>query len=188
VSQIFASLLTSAGLGTGAGLNAYATMLVFGLLARWQPQHFAGPLPRFFASTPVLSVIAILYVVEFVADKVPAVDHVWDVIHTFIRPVAGAVVAWAAVSHESLPHGVVIVATALAGTAAFSAHATKAMTRVASTMATGGLGNPMLSLAEDVLAFIGAIAALLMPLLVLVLFVAVLVFFLLRLRRRPAAA
>jgi hypothetical protein len=82
---------------------------------------------------------------------------------------------------------VVIVATALAGTAAFSAHATKAMTRVASTMATGGLGNPVLSLVEDVLAFLGAIAALLMPLLVLVLFVVVLTFFLLRLRRRPAA-
>lgn len=188
MSQIFASLLTSAGLGTGAGLNAYATMLVFGLLARWQPQHFQGALPRFFASTPVLTIIAILYVVEFVADKVPAIDHAWDVIHTFIRPVAGAVVAWAAVSHASLPHGVVIVATALAGTAAFSAHATKAMTRVASSMATGGLGNPVLSLIEDVLAFIGAIAALLMPLLVLVLFVVVLGFFLLRLRRRPAAA
>lgn len=188
MSQIFASLLTSAGLGTGAGLNAYATMLVFGLLARWQPQHFSGELSRFFASKPVLTVVAVLYVVEFVADKVPAVDHVWDVIHTLIRPVAGAVVAWAAVSKASLPHGAVILATVLAGTAAFGAHAVKATTRMASTMATGGLGNPVLSLIEDVLAFLGAILALLMPLLVLVLFVAVAAFFLWRLRRPPAAA
>jgi hypothetical protein len=187
VNAIFASLLTSAGLGAGAGLNAYATMLVFGLLARWQPATFSGELARFFASTPVLIVVAVLYVVEFIADKVPAVDHIWDVVHTFIRPAAGAVVAWAAVSKGSIPHGAVIVATVLAGTTALGAHALKATTRIASTMATGGLGNPLLSLVEDLLAFLGALVALLVPLLVIGVIIVVVLLFT-RLRRRPAAA
>src|SRR5881409_2179505 len=95
------SLLTSAGLGIGAGI---------------------------FASMPVLIVVGVLYCIEFVADKVPAVDHVWDMIHTFIRPAAGAVVAWAAVS-DRIPHGAVIIASILAGSVALGAHATKATIR-----------------------------------------------------------
>src|SRR2546423_4965249 len=101
------SLLTSAGLGIGAGINAYATLLVFGLLARWS--HLHGELADFFSSTPVLIVVGLLYCVEFVADKVPAIDHVWDVIHTFIRPAAGAVVARAA-GATKIPHGGVTIA------------------------------------------------------------------------------
>src|SRR2546430_10696450 len=95
---MFASFLTSAGLGLGAGINAYATLLVFGLLARWQPAMFHDELARFFATTPVLITIAVLYLIEFIADKIPTVDHIWDVIHTVIRPIAGALVAWHEVS------------------------------------------------------------------------------------------
>jgi len=167
---VISSLLTSAGLGIGAGINAYATLLVFGLLARWQPWLFHDDLATFFARTPVLIVIGVLYLIEFVADKIPTVDHIWDIIHTFIRPVAGALVAFAAVSNQ-IPHGAVIVATILAGSAALGAHATKATVRGISTATTGGLGNPILSLIEDVLAFISAIVAIFLPWLVLVLFV-----------------
>ncbi len=170
------SLLTSAGLGIGAGVNAYATLLVFGLLARWQPTMFHDDLARFFASTPVLIVVAFLYAVEFVADKIPTVDHIWDLIHTFIRPAAGALVAWAAVSNQ-IPRGAVIVATILAGGAALGAHATKATVRGASTLTTGGLGNPILSLVEDVFAFASALVAILLPWLVLVMFVLFSIFF-----------
>jgi hypothetical protein len=183
VNAIFSSLLTSAGLGVGAGLNAYATMLVFGLLARFRPESFTGELPHFFASTPVLTLVGALYVIEFVADKVPAIDHVWDVIHTFIRPAAGALVAWAAVA-KGLPHGALILASVLGGTTALGAHAAKATTRAASTVATGGLANPFLSLAEDVFAFAGALVALFLPLLVLVVLLLVVLFFV-RLARRP---
>ena len=176
------SLLTSAGLGIGAGINAYATMLVFGLLARWQPGVFHDELARFFASTPVLIVVGVLYAIEFVADKVPAVDHVWDVIHTFIRPAAGAVVAWAAVS-DRIPHGAVIITSVLAGGIALGAHATKATIRGASTVSTAGLANPILSLVEDVVAFATAIIAILLPWLVIVVIAAVTVFFVMLWRR-----
>src|SRR5437763_13465948 len=137
------SLLTSAGLGIGAGINAYATLLVFGLLARWQPGVFHDELARFLASTPVLIVVGVLYAIAFVADKGPAVDHVWDVIHTFIRPAAGAVVAWAAVS-DRIPHGAVIIASILAGSLALGAQGTKANIRVAGTVRTAGVANSIL--------------------------------------------
>jgi len=179
---VISSLLTSAGLGIGAGINAYATLLVFGLVARWQPALFHDELARFFASTPVLIVVGVLYLIEFVADKIPTIDHLWDVLHTVIRPVAGAFVAYAAVSNQ-IPHGAVIVATILAGSAALGAHATKATIRGASTLATGGLGNPILSLIEDVLAFASALVAILLPWLVLVV-IAVVVIFFVRLSRR----
>jgi len=76
-------------------------------------------------------------------------------------------VAFAAVSNQ-IPHGAVIVATILAGSAALGAHATKATIRGASTVTTGGLGNPILSIIEDLFAFASAIIAILLPWLVLV--------------------
>jgi hypothetical protein len=182
---VISSLLTSAGLGIGAGINAYATLLVFGFLARWQPGLFNDDLARFFASTPVLIVVGALYLIEFVADKIPTVDHIWDVVHTIIRPAAGAFVAYAAVSNH-IPHGAVILATILAGSAALGAHATKATLRGASTVTTFGLGNPILSLIEDVFAFASAIVAILLPWLVLVVIAIVAIFFTKLLLRRRA--
>jgi hypothetical protein len=170
------SLLTSVGLGLGSGINAYATLLVFGLLARWQPSMFHDDLAHFFSSTPVLIAVGVLYALEFIADKIPAVDHVWDAIHTFIRPAAGALVAWAAVA-DRLPHGAVVLASVIGGTAALGAHVTKASVRAASTVATGGIANPLLSLVEDVFAFGNTLVAILLPWLVLAVALAVLIFF-----------
>jgi Domain of unknown function (DUF4126) len=179
---MIASLLTSAGLGLGAGINAYATLLVFGLVSRWQPAIFHDELARFFATTPVLIVLAVLYMVEFVADKVPVVDHMWDVIHTIIRPAAGALVAWAAVS-DRIPRGAVILAAVIAGGAALGSHATKATLRGASTLTTGGLGNPVLSLLEDGFAFANALIAIFLPWLVIVTIIVTSMLFLVLYRR-----
>lgn len=185
---MISSLLTAAGLGLGAGINAYATLLVFGLVSRWQPAIFHDELARFFATTPVLIILAVLYLVEFVADKVPAVDHVWDVIHTIIRPAAGALVAWAAVS-DRIPHGAVILAAVIAGGAALGSHATKAALRGASTLTTGGFGNPVLSLLEDGFAFLNALIAIFLPWLVIVTIIVISMFFIVfyqRIRRARA--
>ena len=110
---MMSTLMTAVGLGLGAGVNAYATLLVFGLISRWRPGMFDGDLATFFSSTPVLIGLGVLYAIEFIADKVPAVDHVWDVIHTFVRPAAGALVGWAATSNQ-LPQGAVVLATVIA--------------------------------------------------------------------------
>jgi hypothetical protein len=118
----------------------------------------------------------VLYVIEFLADKVPAIDHAWDVIHTFVRPAAGALVGWAATSQD-VPKGVVIIASILAGGAALTTHTAKATLRAASTATTGGVANPILSIVEDVFAFLNAIIAIFLPWIVLVIVVLVTVFF-----------
>ncbi|HVT05468.1 MAG TPA: DUF4126 domain-containing protein [Thermoanaerobaculia bacterium] len=146
-----AALSTAAGLGVGAGINAYATLLVFGILGRIFPHVGSGELARFFSSTPVLITLGVLYSIEFVADKIPAVDHVWDVIHTFIRPLAGGIVALAA-TNTSIPKPMVILATVIGGGVALASHVTKAAVRAASTATTAGVGNPILSVGEDLFA------------------------------------
>jgi Domain of unknown function (DUF4126) len=156
------NLFTAVGLGLGAGVNAYATLLVFGLLSRWKPHMFPSEMAGFFSSTPVLIVIGVLYVVEFLADKVPAIDHAWDVVHTFVRPAAGALVGWAATSQD-VPKGVVIIASILAGGAALTTHTAKATLRAASTATTAGIANPLLSIVEDLFAFVNAILAIFLP-------------------------
>ena len=159
---------TSVGLGAGAGLNSYATLLVFGLISRLRPELFPSDAATFFATTPVLIVLGVLYTAEFVADKIPTFDHVWDAIHTFIRPVAGAFVAIAATSPE-LPKGAVIFAGVLAGGTALGGHLTKASIRAASTATTAGTANPILSVIEDLLAVIQVIIGIFLPIIMLIL-------------------
>ena len=170
------NLFTAFGLGLGAGINSYATLLVFGLLARWKPLMFKSEMASFFASTPVLIVVGVLYLIEFLADKVPAIDHAWDVIHTFIRPAAGALVGWAATSQD-VPKGVVIIASILAGGAALTTHTAKATLRAASTATTAGAANPILSIFEDIFAFVNAILAVFLPWILVIVVVIVSIFF-----------
>jgi hypothetical protein len=189
--EIISSMLTSLGLGIGAGVNAYATFLVFGILGRFMPNLFEGDLASFFASTPVLIFFGVMYMIEFVADKVPAIDHAWDVIHTFIRPLAGGVVALAAANPE-MPKGLMVVAAVLSGGAAFGSHVAKASLRAGSTATTGGTANPFLSILEDLFVVVNSAVAIFLPLLVVLLAVIVFVpaYLLLRrmMRRRQGTA
>ena len=160
------------GLASAAGLNAYATLLVFGLCERFGVVHFDSPAARFFAGTPALIVLAALYLVEFFADKIPAVDHVWDVLHTFIRPLAGAAVAVAVVGGHR--EGWVVLAAVVAGATSLLFHSAKATTRLAVSATTLGTGNWVVSLLEDALAFGGSLLALLLPVAALVFVLALL--------------
>ena len=102
----------------------------------------------------VLGLAIALYLVEFVADKIPAVDHVWDAIHTFIRPPAAALLAYAAVAPAagSVPEVWRIAAALLAGTIALTAHSTKAATRGAVNASPEPFSTAAISFAEDLLA------------------------------------
>jgi hypothetical protein len=159
-------LASAIGLGTAAGINAWATLLVYGLLSRYYPSMFQGELPSFFSSTPVLITLGVLYLVEFVADKIPGVDHVWDLVQTLVRPVAGGVVAFAS-AREDVPPSVLVLAAIVGGGAALTSHFGKMTLRGASTATTGGVGNPLLSLGEDLFAFAQAILAMFLPWIVL---------------------
>jgi hypothetical protein len=129
-----------------SGINLYATVATLGLLQRFHFVQLPGVLG--YLSRPwVLSAAIGLYLIEFVADKVPAVDSVWDVVHTFIRVPAGAILAASAFAH--FDPTVRALALLAGGTLALSSHGTKAATRLAANASPEPFSNVLLSLVED---------------------------------------
>ena len=169
--KTLALLGTTLGFAFSAGLNLYATVLVIGVTLRLGWVALPEPLAGLTAlSHPVvLGVAGAMYLIEFIADKVPAVDHAWDAVHTVVRPLGAAWVAWRAIGGAGLPEPIDVAVLLVAGGVALSAHAGKAGTRLAVASVGGhalGIGVA-LSLLEDVVAFVLAPLALLKPLLVL---------------------
>ena len=155
-----------AGTSFAAGLNLYATVATLGLLQRF---HVATLPPSLAAlSHPVVIGIAlVLFVAEFVADKVPFFDNVWDAVHTFIRPPAAAVLAYAAVAGIHEPWRV--AAALIAGGVALTSHGTKASARAAVNTSPEPISNGILSTTEDLVAIGLAWLAATHPVLTLVL-------------------
>lgn len=139
-----AVLLGALALAGAAGLNAWIPLLVCGIATRSGALELAEPFDEL-ASTPALIAIGLGLVVDFVGDKVPAVDSVVHAVGTVVNPVAGAVVAAGAAGQE-LPPWVALVAGALT---AEGIHLGRASVRPLSTTLTAGMGNPVLSLIED---------------------------------------
>jgi hypothetical protein len=188
--DIFSSLLEGLGLAVAAGLNAWIPLLLLGLGARFLPDGWVelSPSLQFLATDWCLILLGVLLTVEVLADKIPVVDHVNDVIHTLIRPAAGALLFIAATGAIALDPR---VAGVLGFLAAGAVHGFKMAARPVVTAATGGTGNPVVSFVEDVVSFFTALAALLMPLLVLAIVVGgpiLLYRTLVRLRRKKSRA
>src|SRR5215510_6815634 len=124
--------LATLGLGMGSawlsGVNLYATVLTLGLVQRFGLVQLPGDL-EFISRTWVIAPAAALYAVEFLADKIPVVDSIWDAIHTFIRIPAGAVMA--ASAFANFDPSVRAAAMLAGGTLALGSHGTKASMRVA---------------------------------------------------------
>ncbi|HEX7078534.1 MAG TPA: DUF4126 domain-containing protein [Candidatus Eisenbacteria bacterium] len=137
------------GVSAAAGLNLYATVAALGLLQRLGVATLPPSL-HVLSHPAVLAIAIALYAVEFVADKIPAVDHVWDAIHTFIRPPAAAVLAFAAVANVPEPWRV--AAALLAGVVALTSHGGKATSRIAVNASPEPFSNWVVSLGEDGLA------------------------------------
>ena len=147
-----------------SGINVYATVAVLGLLEHYKLAHLPGSL-HVLDNWFIIGVALFLYLVEFVADKVPYVDTVWDAVHTFIRVPAGAVLAAAATS--GINPEVQIIALLLGGGLALSTHGTKATARATANLSPEPVTNWALSLIEDVIAIVAAIVAVLHPLIIL---------------------
>ncbi|MEV7779150.1 DUF4126 domain-containing protein [Kitasatospora sp. NPDC088351] len=132
--------------GLASGINAYAVVLLLGLLGR-----FAGAdsVPSALERTDVLIAAAALFLLEAVADKIPYVDSVWDAVHTVIRPVAGATVGALLASADPGSLGEV-AAGAMGGTTALVSHLVKASLRMAVNTSPEPASNIVVSLAEDV--------------------------------------
>ncbi|HET7723868.1 MAG TPA: DUF4126 domain-containing protein [Propionibacteriaceae bacterium] len=131
--------------GWASGLNAYATVLLLGLLGRFA---HTGGIPEGFQRTDVLVVMAVLTLVEFVADKIPYVDSVWDTVSTVVRPVTGALIgALVGGAHGDLT---TITLAAVGGVTALLSHLTKAGVRLAVNTSPEPVSNIGVSLGENV--------------------------------------
>jgi hypothetical protein len=187
---------TPLGLGFASGVNAYLPLLTFAVAVRWLHLYTINPHFAFITSDWFMIILAVLAVLDFVADKIPLIDHSWDAINTAIRPLAGALVAAASSQQVTLPvstaalslnllsstgaatgnmhiagTGLVIIMALLGGLLAALAHITKATTRLVSTVTTAGFFNIILSICEDVLVVILILIALFVPTIMLILIV-----------------
>jgi hypothetical protein len=156
-----------------SGINLYATVLTLGLLQRFHLANLPGDL-GYLAHTWVLILAAALFTVQFVADKIPAVDSVWDVVHTFIRIPAGAVLAATAVAY--FDPGVRLVALLVGGGIAFSSHGAKTATKLAANTSPEPFSNVALGLASDVVSVGGTLLMVSHPIVMAVLVVLAIVF------------
>ncbi|MEQ1473202.1 MAG: DUF4126 domain-containing protein [Candidatus Acidiferrum sp.] len=147
--NVFSALGAILGTGFSSGLNLYATIVTLGLLQRFHVVHLS-PALQVLAHPWVLGIAAALYLVEFFADKIPYVDTVWDAIHTFIRPPAAALLAYA--STASVAPEWRWGAALLAGGVALTSHSAKASTRAAINTSPEPFSNWILSFGEDLLA------------------------------------
>ena len=143
------SLTQAIPLAFAAGLNVYATVAVIGLCAHYNlvalPEQFRA------FDNPIVIIVALgMYAIEFVADKIPWVDSIWDAIHTVVRPIGGAFIAVTALGDAS--PAATVVAALVGGSVALTTHVTKAGTRAAANTTPEPFSNWLLSLGEDVLA------------------------------------
>ena len=163
ISQI----LTAFGLSTASGLNAYIPLLIVALTARFTDWIKLSPPFDIHANEWVIAALIVLLVIEIIVDKIPAADTLNDLIQTFVRPTAGAILFAASANVISDLHP--IVAAILGLILAFGVHATKTAARPVVTAATGGVGNPIVSLLEDVVATILSILAIVLPIVMAIL-------------------
>jgi len=137
------------GAGFSSGLNLYATVATLGLLQRFGVLHLPPGLQGL-AHSWVLGIAIALYLLEFFADKIPFVDTIWDAVHTFIRPPAAALLAFAATG--AAPPEWRWGAALIAGGVALTSHGTKASARAAVNTSPEPFSNWILSFGEDLLA------------------------------------
>jgi hypothetical protein len=169
-------LLTGFGLATAAGLNAYIPLLALGLLARFTDLVTLPSGWSWLENGWVMAIVAVLLTVEVVADKVPALDSVNDVVQTFVRPTAGGIVfgsGTAAQTEAVTDPGAFAdsgqwVPVVLGIAIALVVHLTKTAVRPVANASTAGMAAPVLSTVEDVTSVGLVFVAILLPVLVLV--------------------
>ena len=163
--ELLTGIFTAFGLSASAGLNAYIPLLLVGLIARYTNlMHLNTPWDTL--SNPwIILMLCFLVIIEMLADKVPAVNHLNDLVQTLVRPAAGAVAfaASANVVTEVSP----VLALACGLLVAGTVHVAKAgALRPAVTATTGGAGNVPVSIAEDIVSTVLSILAIVVPILV----------------------
>ncbi|OAN41452.1 DUF4126 domain-containing protein [Mycolicibacterium iranicum] len=173
-------LLTGFGLATAAGLNAYIPLLALGLLARFTDLVALPAGWAWLENGWVMTIVAVLLVVEIVADKVPALDSVNDIVQTFVRPTSGGIVFGSGTAAqtatvtdpEAFAQSGQWIPVAIGVVVALAVSLTKSTVRPAANVATAGMAAPVLSTVEDIASVVLVFLAILVPILVLVAVVA----------------
>jgi len=185
-------LLTGTGLAASAGLNAYIPLLALGVLARYTNLITLPAGWQWLENGWVLAILLVLLAVEFVADKVPALDTINDTVQTFIRPTAGGLAFGAGASSETMTvsdpgaffsdnQWVPVAAGVLI---ALVVHAVKAISRPVINTVTAGFGAPVVSTAEDATSVTMSVVAIILPFLVIFFLIGLVAVFWALLRRR----
>jgi hypothetical protein len=170
----FSTLSLALGSAWTSGINLYATVTVLGLIQKFGFAKLPGGLDVL-DNWVIIGVAGFLYLVEFFADKIPYLDSIWDVIHTFIRVPAGVIVAYAAT--DQLDPSIYIPAALIGGGLAFSSHGTKAAIRAGANFSPEPVSNWILSIVEDIIAFVGTILAVFAPIIIAIVLVIFVIFF-----------
>lgn len=164
--NLIGTLAIAMGSSWVSGIRLYAAVATLGLLGRFAHLPLPGEL-TILTNWWVIGIASALFVIEFFADKIAYVDSVWDVVHTFIRIPAGAVLAAAAFG--DFDRSVQAIALLLGGGLAFSAHATKTSARAAINLSPEPASNIIVSLVEDVVALVSIVLAYVLPVVLIVL-------------------
>ena len=165
MTQLISTIAIAMGASWVSGINLYAAVATLGLLGKFAQLQLPGEL-EVLTSWWVIGVAVGLYVIEFVADKVPYVDSTWDVIHTFIRVPAGAILA--ATAFGDFDRSIQVIALLLGGGLALSSHGTKAATRAMLNASPEPVSNSVASVLEDIVAVVSIVCAVFVPVLLFV--------------------
>ena len=176
--EILLGIFSAFGLSASAGVNAYIPLLVVGAIAHYSPNTLSLGEPwNLLANAWILLLLCILVIIEMLADKVPAINHINDMIQTFVRPAAGAI-AFAA-SANVITDISPILSLACGLLIAGGVHLTKsAVVRPAVTATTGGAANVPVSIAEDVAATTVSVMSVFLPIIMGVILIMFLIIFL----------
>jgi len=181
--ELLTGIFTAFGLSASAGLNAYIPLLVVGLLARYTHLIALNSPWDTLANPWIILMLCALVIIEMLADMTPLVNHLNDLIQTFVRPVAGAIAFAASANVVTDVSPVLALAAGLlvAGTV----HLTKSgVVRPAVTATTGGTGNVPVSITENVTSTVLSIVAVVLPILIGTLLVVVASFIVWRIQKR----
>ena len=164
------NLIGTIAMGMGSswvsGIRLYAAVAMLGLLGRFANLKLPGEL-EVLTNWWIIGIALALFVIEFFADKIPYLDTTWDVIHTFIRIPAGAVLA--AVAFGDFDRRIQVVAFLVGGGLALSSHVTKASARAAINLSPEPVSNIVVSLVEDILAVVSVLLTIFLPIVLILL-------------------
>ncbi len=180
-ASVLGQVLIGTSLAACAGLRAFLPLLAVGVAGKLELLPLAQSF-KWLSSWPALIVFGVAVVVELLADKFPLVDHTLDMLHVAVKPIAGVILVTCVLTELS-PLQSTVLGLILGGSVAASVHVAKSQVRLLSSVSTGGLANPLVSLLEDAGAVVGSVVSFVLPGLIVLLFLIGVLLLALALRR-----